>query len=153
VKTLADDTILNKFRVREGVMGSDDSIGNYGLFLIPLNDRTTAQVIVDGGDESGWEHISVLIRYTNMRGKVTERTPTWGDMCTVKELFWDTEETVIQYHPPHSRYVDNHPHVLHLWPHVLHLWRPAKETIPMPPTFLVGLKGYDRKRTTLDRST
>lgn len=69
-----------------------------------------------------WDHVSVSVVQKGRRVKL----PTWGVMCWVKDMFFDPEETVIQYHPPKSKYINNHPGVLHLW-------RPHKETIPMPP--------------------
>jgi len=55
-------------------------------------------------------------------------------MCFVKDLFWEEEECVIQFHPPLSRYVKNHS-----W--CLHLWKSTREAIPMPPPILVGFVG------------
>jgi len=132
MKNLADEAKLNEYRVRDGVMGSDESIGNYGVFHIPISTRMTAQVVVDGGAVSGWEHVSVSIRCMLMDGSVQSRTPTWREMCRIKDMFWDAEDVVVQYHPPAANYVNNHPHVLHLW-------RPLKEAIPMPPTLLIGI--------------
>lgn len=54
----------------------------------------------------GWEHVSI---------SMNKRCPTWDEMCMVKDIFWDEEECVIQYHPPKSVYVNNHPYCLHLW--------------------------------------
>lgn len=66
-----------------------------------------------------WEHVSVSLPRQR-------RCPTWPEMCFIKDLFWDEEETVIQYHPKKSDYVNIHPFVLHLW-------KPAHIAIPMPP--------------------
>lgn len=64
-----------------------------------------------------WEHVSVSAQ---------GRCPTWEEMCWVKDLFFDPEELVLQFHPPRSVYVNNHPHCLHLW-------RPLGVEIPLPP--------------------
>lgn len=74
-------------------------------------------------DEMGWEHVSV-------HPFDEKRTPTWEEMCYVKDLFWEREETVIQYHPAKSRYVNIHPYTLHLW-------RPVNEPVPVPDLILV----------------
>jgi len=65
----------------------------------------------------GWEHTSVHSE---------KGIPSWQEMCFIKDLFWNDSETVIQYHPARSDYVNIHPHVLHLW-------RPTDVEIPMPP--------------------
>jgi hypothetical protein len=57
-------------------------------------------------DIHGWEHVSVSLR---------NRTPTWEEMSFVKNLFWKDDETVIQFHPKKSEYINRHPYVLHLW--------------------------------------
>lgn len=72
---------------------------------------------MDGMTGETWEHVSV----SNVH-----RCPSWEEMCWVKELFFEDEECVIQYHPPRSQYVNCHPNVLHLW-------RPTVTPIPMPP--------------------
>ena len=54
-------------------------------------------------------------------------------MCEIKDLFWDAEDCVIQYHPPKSDYVNNHSHVLHMW-------RPTEGEIQRPPSIMVGIK-------------
>jgi hypothetical protein len=57
-------------------------------------------------------------------------------MSHVKDMFWDTEETVVQYHPPESEYVNTHPYVLHLW-------RQTDAELPRPPAIMVGLPGVE----------
>jgi len=89
----------------------------YGYFHVAGAGETLA-VISSGPDE--WEHVSV---------STTSRIPTWGEMKKVKELFWDDEECVIQYHPPRSEYVDIHPYVLHLWKPPFEVARPPRELI------------------------
>lgn len=80
-------------------------------------------LIILASDGGGWDHVS---------GSVDDslETPTWEEMCFVKSLFFEPEETVLQYHPPESRYI-NH------FEGCLHLWRPQAESVPMPPLVLV----------------
>ena len=74
--------------------------------------------------DMGWEHVSV---------STETRTPTWKEMCAVKDLFWGPDEVVIQFHPPQSAYVNYHPHCLHMW-------KPVGVTLPLPPEWMVGPK-------------
>lgn len=64
------------------------------------------------------------------RGGVV-RCPTWEEMCWIKGQFWGPEDRVIQYHPPASEYINDHPYCLHLW-------RPIGAEIPAPPSWMVG---------------
>lgn len=108
------------FRRTTGSMASDATYGNNGQFIIPgpMHEKLLVQVS-DGGS---WEHISVSTK---------RRCPTWEEMQFVKELFWDDEETVMQYHPARSRYVN-------VAKNCLHMWRPVGVTLPMPPLWMIG---------------
>ena len=70
--------------------------------------RMTCSVVF-GFNENGWEHVSV----SPYGGK----TPSWDDMCEIKDMFWDDEEEVIQIHPKKSKYVNIVDNCLHLWRH------------------------------------
>lgn len=105
-------------------MASDRTYGNNGAFVIQRNAGTCFLIIASDG--AGWEHVSV-----HCVSKGIERTPTWAEMCFVKDIFWDREDCVIQYHPAESEYVNLHKHTLHLW-------RPTDQEIPIPPKILVG---------------
>lgn len=114
-------TVPNQYRVRNGMMGSDDDGGNNGLFAIKIDEKRFNVIASDGAD---WEHVSVSIH----KGK---RVPNWREMCHIKRLFWAPEAMVMQLHPRQSQYVDFHPYTLHLW-------RPIGQEIPEPPAILVG---------------
>lgn len=101
------------------------SVGDlFGAFFIRHPNRASSLVlkaIADDGDETGWEHVSVSL---------PTRCPTWEEMAYVKGLFWDDDDCVVQFHPPKSEYVNNHPFCLHLW-------RPVRESLPKPASMLV----------------
>lgn len=118
---------LESGRMKAGYLGTTSADGPYGAFKVfgPCGCLLTIVASAGDGDPiaEGWEHVSI---------STPRRTPNWQEMCFVKSLFWDDEETVIQYHPPASSYVNNHPHCLHLW-------RPPFD-VPLPPSILVGFK-------------
>jgi hypothetical protein len=126
--------VPHKDRITYGPMGSGDWAGNNGAFQINLSNRTDAMVVASNGE--GWEHVSVRM-IDRSTGK--DRTPTWSEMCKIKDIFWGDEDCVIQFHPPKSEYVNNHPHVLHLW-------RPVDQAIPQPDSILVGIKGLIKSK-------
>jgi hypothetical protein len=115
--------VPNQYQVRNSgsPLDSSDEYGNNGAFIIPFESYELHAIASDGG---GWEHVSVLLR---------NRTPNWREMCFIKDLFWDDEDCVIQYHPPKSEYVNNHDFTLHLW-------RQVGREFPRPPSLFVGLK-------------
>jgi len=82
-----------------------------------------------GATEAGlskWEHVSVSIFRRKM-------CPSWEDMCLAKSIFWEPEDCVVQFHPPESDYVNQHPYTLHLW-------RPVELALPRPESIMVGQK-------------
>lgn len=96
---------------------------DYGMFDLRTNEGQALRVMVSSGaDEVPWEHVSVSTK---------TRCPTWKEMCWIKELFFEDEEVVIQYHPRKSDYVNQHPFCLHMW-------RPLNAELPLPPTIAVG---------------
>lgn len=122
--------VPEEFRIKTGrYFGSSSMLGNNGAFELPAL-RGGRRMFVIASDGMGWEHVSVHI----LDGK-RMHTPTWTEMCHIKDLFWDGDDCVVQYHPPQSEYINNHPHTLHLW-------RPTGQTIPNPPSILVGVKNH-----------
>lgn len=99
----------------------------FGWFVFKFGSKLIRCMTVDG-EETGWEHVSVSVAI----GRKT-RMPTWDEMCFVKGKFWEEEEAVIQFHPPKSEYVNNHPHCLHLWKY-------TKGEFPLPDSIFVGSK-------------
>lgn len=110
-----------KFRIKAGPMASRSEDGNIGAFEIKLKKGQTFFAIASG--LNGWEHVSV---------SRSERCPTWDEMCQIKDMFWEKDACVVQYHPAQSDYINNHPYCLHLW-------RPTDQTLPFPPRWMVGL--------------
>lgn len=122
------------YRVKNGIMASDESYGCNGVFIIPVYYDEPGikyyQCIVSDG--MGWRHLSVVM--LNEKKEPANTMPSWEDMCYLKDLFWDVTACVVQYHPPHSEYVNNHQYCLHLW-------EPTDFTLPMPDSIMVGIKG------------
>ena len=87
-------------------------------------ERTDMSFVASWG--GGWEHISV----SPLKRKIT---PTWEQMCKVKDIFFKPDEAVIQIHPPKDEYVNN-------MPNCLHLWRAIDKPMLLPPSFMVGIR-------------
>lgn len=100
--------------------------GNNGAFFVESPEPSWMLALI-ASDGEGWDHVSV---HAFNRSKKL-RTPTWREMCFVKDLCWDDEDEVVQFHPKRSEYVNLHPHTLHLW-------RALGGEFPHPPTWLVG---------------
>lgn len=124
-----------KYRLKKHPkLGSDSSYGNNGFFIIPhykIDDYDINCQISDGNLSGGdsWEHVSVTI---SSKKRKVERCPTWDEMCFVKNVFWNEDECVVQYHPPKSQHVSMHHYCLHLWKKVGY-------EFPLPDSMMVGI--------------
>ena len=99
-----------------GTLGADGFSGEVHF------EKWSGSVVCSWG--GGWEHVSVCPYKHHI-------TPSWDDMCRIKDMFWHEDECVVQYHPSKSQYVNN-------MPNCLHLWRPIDAEMPVPPSVMVG---------------
>ena len=104
---------VEPYRINHPLAGYGDA-GN-GAAQIPGPEDRVLTVIFSNGE--GWDHVSV---------SRPGRPPSWAEMCFVKDLFFEPEECVIQFHPPRSVYKNQHERCLHLW-------RKQDEAFPLPP--------------------
>lgn len=126
---------LDAFRIPHPVTGYLAKGDTVGCFQIPHHKEADRKkhlahynVIASDAQHVGWEHVSVHVRYVR-DGQRMMRTPSWDEMCAIKDMFWEPTECVVQFHPPASSHINTHPHVLHLWRHV--------EPFAMPPQICV----------------
>lgn len=98
-----------------------------GCFEIKI-DGSKYFVIASNG--CGWEHVSVSNK---------KHIPSWKVMSKIKDLFFEESETVIQFHPKKSEYVNNSNNCLHLW-------KPINNEIELPPTILTGVKENGKQK-------
>lgn len=121
---MKDLNILNQYRLtaeEKGGYGAEGD-GKNGIFKVFVDGRSFFCIASNGG---GWEHVSV-----SPCNRKRKTCPTWEEMCAIKNMFFEDDEAVVQYHPPKSDYVNN-------YPYCLHLWRPANQEIPRPPKLFV----------------
>ena len=111
--------VPEKYRIinheKYGTLPSDRANGAFAIPLDGSPDEVALCLVSDGSVAHPlevWEHVSVSIR---KKESDTSRIPTWDEMCWIKSIFWNDEDCVVQFHPPKSRYVNQHPNVLHLW--------------------------------------
>lgn len=116
-KTDIMNPILETGRIQLGPFRSSPG-GFEGAYQISFPGEARGICII-ASNGFGWEHVSVSF------GRGSTKTPSWDTMCKVKDLFWDEETTVMQIHPPRSKWVNYHPGCLHLW-------RPLHPTPPIP---------------------
>lgn len=117
--------VPEKYRVKSGSFGSDNSFGCNGLFELRTN-KFPIQFRVVCSDKMDWEHVSVSTH---------KRTPTWEEMCWIKSQFWEDEDFVMQIHPPKSEWINNHKYCLHLFRK-----NGTNDFCEKPPSILVGIK-------------
>lgn len=112
---------FEKYRMYEGITPFGKPETHDGAFEIPFESYLLRIICSDG---MGWDHVSVSLHH---------RCPSWKEMCFIKDLFFNDNETVIQFHPKKTEYVNYHPYCLHLW-------RNHYEEVELPPSIMVGPK-------------
>lgn len=136
--------VPEQYRERQHpVLGSDSSYGCNGFFIIPHSNISLYYIQCQVSDDMEWQHVSVsLIKDIGLGNKrkftMVKRCPTWEEMCYIKSVFWDDEDSVMQLHPPKSQWVNNHPYCLHLW-------KPIETEIPLPLQIMVGHKELNKQ--------
>lgn len=122
---------LEQYRLTGDMAWGTPPYTRYGMFHIPspVDKKRVLKVMCSNMDSSEWQHVSVSLK---------NRCPNWPEMSYVKDLFWGEDETVVQFHPKKSEYVNNHPYVLHLW-------KKVGEEHPLPPSILTGIKDLPKE--------
>lgn len=114
----ADERVTTSAKCEDGFDGF--------VILKGLNGkRRIARFVCSWG--GGWDHVSVSFR---------DRCPVWKEMCEIKDIFFGEDEVCVQYHPKKEEYINNHPYCLHIF-------RPQNAELPMPPSWMVGLKTWN----------
>lgn len=106
--------VPEQHRIR-GIREMPSNVGDkFGAFRVKSPFRKAILFIIANEaciESAGWEHVSVHASTSHLV------TPSWEEMCYVKSLFWDETDTVVQFHPKGSDYVNIHKATLHLWRH------------------------------------
>ena len=118
---MKDLTYLDRMRKYNPLYGTSGDKYN-GCFEVKIKDRAFYVVASNGG---GWDHVSV----SRKNGK-SKACPTWEEMCAIKDMFFEPEECVVEYHPAKSDYIND-------YEYCLHLWRPQEQVVPTQPKIFV----------------
>lgn len=125
---MVDLNTLNEFRdvnLEKEIFGTRGDSEN-GVFR--LNYKCLPYfIIASTGD--GWEHVSISTH---------NQTPSWKLMCKIKNMFFNEDEIVVQYHPREKDYINIHEHCLHLW-------RPLNEKLPLPSEYIEDINSQNGK--------
>ncbi|KKN52789.1 hypothetical protein LCGC14_0609070 [marine sediment metagenome] len=109
---------LNSLNHSRGSLHGQRGDEHNGVFNIKIDGKAYTIVASNGGE---WEHVSVSNK---------KHVPSWRIMCRVKDMFFESDEVVMQLHPAKRNYVNIHENCLHLW-------RPLAAGIPVPPAIFV----------------
>ncbi len=102
-RVVASDILEGKVNFSDYIRSSDDFIAFGGDYYDTASGKQLNYIFSIQG---GWEHLSV---------SMPSKTPSWDQMCKMKEVFFDDEEEAVEYHPKKSEYINAHPHCLHIW--------------------------------------
>lgn len=94
---------------------ANNTIGKSNIsksFLIPLNDNKKAFVIASE-DFVGWDHVSAHI--ISVESGSLNRTPNNEEMQFLRNIFFEDEDVVVEFHPAKKDYINNYSYALHMW--------------------------------------
>ena len=129
---------LEEIKKTMGLKIKAEKKNGFGGSVFPIEYKQGKAKIVQDYDQvlnfmfswaCGFEHLSV---------STTVQTPTWEQMCKMKDIFFKEDEVCIQLHPAKENYINN-------MPYCLHIWRPINKEIPTPPNLMVGIRDDEEK--------
>lgn len=109
---MRDLSHINAYRIEHPLFAGEMGDVFNGVFEIDSPKRRGVKLTIMSGNGLGWDHVSVSA-FNKIKGKSV--MPSWSDMSHVKELFFNDNETVVQFHPKKEEYVNIHSKCLHLW--------------------------------------
>lgn len=124
---------IEEIKRTSGMVIKKEGPDGFGGTIFPIEYKKGKVKVVNDIDKAlhfifswgcGFEHLSV---------STPIKTPTWEQMCTMKDIFWSEDEVCMQLHPKKEDYVNNHSYCLHIW-------KPIDKEIPTPPNIMVGLR-------------
>lgn len=124
---------IEEIKKTMGLKIKKEKANGFGGSLFPIEYRKGKPKIIQDYDKvlnfafswaCGFEHLSV---------STTVKTPTWEQMCKMKDIFWNENEVCMQLHPAKENYINN-------MPYCLHIWKPTTKEIPTPPNLMVGVR-------------
>ena len=121
MRTINDLEQNTQVQITENIKTVSGDVHGVMGFLNLRDCKKTMSFMATIDDDNGkkWEHVSVSY-YDDLK-----KTPTWAEMCAVKDVFWNAEEEVHQIHPKESQYVHGVGHAANQKTNILHLWRPV----------------------------
>jgi hypothetical protein len=78
-----------------------------GIGALERKDLPACSVVFCRNESGKYDHVSIA--------PIDGHTPTWDEMCTLKDLFFNDDEECVQIHPKAGEYVDIKRNCLHLW--------------------------------------
>lgn len=120
MKTLEEIKKCPNLQIHEIIDHPQDkgAFGINGYWFDPISRKKFVFVF---SNDWGWEHLSVSL---------SNRCPTWDEMCRIKDVFFKDDERCVEFHPPKSEYVNIHPFCLHIWkPIGIELPHPQKDLV------------------------
>ncbi len=124
---------IEEIKKTPGMYIKKEGQDGFGGAVFPIEYKKGKLKIINDIDKSlhfvfswgcGFEHLSV---------STPIKTPTWEQMCKMKDIFWREDEVCMQLHPKKEEYVNN-------MPYCLHIWKPIEKEIPTPPSIMEGFR-------------
>lgn len=124
---------IEEIKRTPGIVIKKEGPDGFGGSVFPIEYKNGKVKVINNIDKvlhfifswgCGFEHLSV---------STPIKTPTWEQMCFMKDIFWGENEVCMQLHPKKEDYVNN-------MQYCLHIWKPIDKEIPTPPSIMLGFR-------------
>ena len=100
----------NHYQFMEAPYRAFVSPANRSNFLFKMEGNVLGNVTALNFEDEVWEHVL-------LEPLMVDRCPTWTEMVSLKEHFWESSDVIIQVHPTRKNYINIEPYTLHQWRH------------------------------------
>lgn len=124
---------IEEIKATPGIYIKKEGPNGFGGTVFPIEYKKWKLKVVNDIDKALHFIFSVGCGFEHLSVSTPIKTPTWDQMCRMKDIFWREDEVCMQLHPKKEDYVNN-------MKYCLHIWKPIDKEIPTPPSIMVGLR-------------
>ena len=124
---------IEEIKKSSGIYIKKEGPDGFGGTVFPIEYKKGKLKIINDIDKALHFIFSWGYEFEHLSVSTPIKTPTWEQMCKMKDIFWNEDECCMQLHPKKEDYVNN-------MQYCLHIWKPINAEIPTPPSILLGLR-------------
>ena len=124
---------IEEIKKTPGMIIKKQGKDGFGGTVFPIEYKNGKVKIINDIDKALHFIFSWGCEFEHLSVSTPVKTPTWEQMCFMKDIFWNEDEVCMQIHPKKENYVN-------IMTYCLHIWKPISKEIPTPPNIMVGFR-------------